>query len=140
MPTPDEIRESELGDKAKILGCCLRRSPSSDVWAADYGCFLVYETPDCSGEFRRFENLDQVEDFLLKRNSPAPESPADQGFEAMLIPPPLAEGESQKSIGRKVFPRICGDTIVPIKRGIFGFAGLHPHRPGGNRRDVAAFP
>ena len=28
---------------------------------------LVYETPDCSGEFRRFENLDQVEDFLLKK-------------------------------------------------------------------------
>src|SRR4029077_8137699 len=107
MPTPDEIRESELGDKAKILGCCLRRSPSSDVWAADYGCFLVYETPDCSGEFRRFENLDQVEDFLLKRNGPTPESPADQGFEAMLIPPPLAEGESQKSIGRKVFPHIA---------------------------------
>jgi hypothetical protein len=45
----------------------MRRSPSTDVWAADYGCLLVYETPDCSGEFRRFENLDQVEDFLLKR-------------------------------------------------------------------------
>ena len=26
MATPDEIRESELGTKAKILGCCLRRS------------------------------------------------------------------------------------------------------------------
>ena len=64
MATPDE---SELSNKAEILGCCLRRSPSSDVWAADYGCFLVYETPDCSGEFRRFENLDQVEDFLLKK-------------------------------------------------------------------------
>ena len=51
MPTPDEIRESELGDKAKILGCSLRRSPSTDVWSADYGCLLVYETPDCSGEF-----------------------------------------------------------------------------------------
>ena len=67
MATPDEIRESELGNKAKILGCCLRRSPSTDVWAADYGCLLVYETPDCSGTFRRFENLDQVEDFLVKR-------------------------------------------------------------------------
>ena len=66
MATPDEIRESELG-KAKSLGCCLRRSPSTDVWAADYGCFLVYETLDCSGESRRFENLDQVEDFLVKR-------------------------------------------------------------------------
>ena len=44
MATPDEIRESELGNKAKSLGCCLRRSPSTDVWAADYGCFLVYET------------------------------------------------------------------------------------------------
>ena len=55
MATPDE---SELSNKAEILGCCLRRSPFSDVWAADYGCFLVYETPDCSGEFRRFENLD----------------------------------------------------------------------------------
>ena len=51
MATPDEIRESELGNKAKILGCCLRRSPSTDVWAADYGCLLVYETPDCSGNF-----------------------------------------------------------------------------------------
>ena len=67
MATPDEIRENELGNKAKILGCCLRRSPSTDVWAADYGCLLVYETPDCSGEFHRFENLDQVEDFLVKR-------------------------------------------------------------------------
>jgi hypothetical protein len=67
MATPDEIKESELGNKAKILGCCMRRSPSTDVWAADYGCLLVYETPDCSGEFRRFENLDQVEDFLVKR-------------------------------------------------------------------------
>ena len=67
MATPDEIRESELGNKAKILGCCLRRSPSTDVWSADYGCLLVYETPDCSGEFHRFENLDQVEDFLVKR-------------------------------------------------------------------------
>ena len=67
MATPDEIRENELGNKAKILGCCLRRSPSTDVWAADYGCLLVYETPDCSGEFRRFENLDQVEEFLVKR-------------------------------------------------------------------------
>ncbi|MGA7395522.1 MAG: hypothetical protein WCC08_10890 [Terrimicrobiaceae bacterium] len=46
MATPDEIRESELGNKAKILGCCLRRLSSTDVWAADYGCVLVYETPD----------------------------------------------------------------------------------------------
>ena len=67
MATPDEIRESELGNKAKSLGCCLRRSPATDVWAADYGRFLVYETLDCSGESRRFENLDQVEDFLVKR-------------------------------------------------------------------------
>ena len=67
MATPDEIRESELGNKAKILGCCLRRSLSTDVWSADYGCLLVYETPDCSGEFQRFENLDQVEVFLVKR-------------------------------------------------------------------------
>ena len=49
MATPDEIRESELGNRAKSLGCCLRRSPSTDVWAADYGCFLVYETLNCSG-------------------------------------------------------------------------------------------
>ena len=69
MATPDEIRESELGDKAKILGCSLRRSPSTDVWSADYGCLLVYETPDCSGEFQRFENLDQVEVFLVKRGT-----------------------------------------------------------------------
>ena len=48
MATPDEIRESELGNKAKSIGCCLRRSPATDVWAADYGCFLVYETLDCS--------------------------------------------------------------------------------------------
>jgi hypothetical protein len=41
MSTPDEIRESELGDKAKILGCSLRRSSSTDVWAADYGWLLV---------------------------------------------------------------------------------------------------
>ena len=67
MATSDEIKENELGNKAKILGCCLRRSPAIDVWAADYGCFLVYETLDCSGESRRFENLDQVEDFLVKR-------------------------------------------------------------------------
>jgi hypothetical protein len=66
MATPDEIRESELGNKAKTLGFCLRRSPST-VWAADYGCLLVYERPDCSGEFRRFENLGQVEDFLVQR-------------------------------------------------------------------------
>jgi len=46
MPTPDEIRESEWGDKAKILGCSLRRSSSTDVWAADYGWLLVYEAPD----------------------------------------------------------------------------------------------
>jgi hypothetical protein len=38
------------------------------VSTAEYGCLLVYETPDCSGEFRRFENLDQVEDFLVKRD------------------------------------------------------------------------
>jgi hypothetical protein len=49
MAVPDEIRESELGNKAKILGCCLRRSPPTDVCAADYGCLLVYEMPDCSG-------------------------------------------------------------------------------------------
>jgi hypothetical protein len=67
MAIPDEVRESELGHKAKILGCCLRRSPATDVWAADYGYLLVYERPDCSGEFRRFENLDQVEDFLVQR-------------------------------------------------------------------------
>ena len=67
MASPDEIRESELGNKAKSLGRCLRRSPATDVWAADYGCFLVYEGLDCSGEFRRFENLDQVEDFLVQR-------------------------------------------------------------------------
>ena len=66
MATPDEIKERELGNKAKILGCCLRRSSSTDV-SADYGCLLVYETPDCSGDFHRFENLDQVEDFLVKR-------------------------------------------------------------------------
>ena len=59
--------QREMGNKAKILGCCLRRSPSTDVWSADYGCLLVYETPDCSGEFHRFENLDQVKDFLVKR-------------------------------------------------------------------------
>ena len=53
MATSDEIKESELGNKVKILGFCLRRSPSTDVWAADYGCLLVYETPDCSGEFHR---------------------------------------------------------------------------------------
>ena len=75
MATPDEIKESELANKATILGCCLRRSPSTDVWAADYGCLLVYETPDCSGEFHRFENLDQVEDFLVKRERSALESP-----------------------------------------------------------------
>ena len=67
MATLDEIKEKELGSKAKVLGCCLRRSPSTDVWAADYGCLLVYETPDFSGEFHRFQNLDQVEDFLAKR-------------------------------------------------------------------------
>ena len=67
MAIPEEIKESELSNKAKILGYCLRISPSTDVWAADYGCLLVYETPDCSGEFRRFENLDQVEEFLVKR-------------------------------------------------------------------------
>jgi hypothetical protein len=66
MATPDEIRESELGNKAKSIGYCLRRSPATDVWAADYGCFLVYETLVCSGESRRFQNLDQVEDFLVK--------------------------------------------------------------------------
>jgi len=34
----------------------------------DAGCSaVVYETLDCSGESRRFENLDQVEDFLVKR-------------------------------------------------------------------------
>ena len=49
MATPDEIREGELGNKAKVLGCCLRRSSSTDVWTADYGCLLVYKTPDCSG-------------------------------------------------------------------------------------------
>ena len=37
------------------------------AWAADCGCFLLYETLDCSVELRRFENLDQVEDFLVKR-------------------------------------------------------------------------
>jgi hypothetical protein len=62
MATPDEIRESELGNKVKSLGCFPRRSPSND-----YGCFLVYETLHCSGELRRFQNLDQVEDFLAKR-------------------------------------------------------------------------
>jgi len=67
MATPDEIKESELGKKAKSLGCCMRRSPSTDVWAADYGCFLVYETLDCSGELRVFQNLDQVEEFLATK-------------------------------------------------------------------------
>jgi len=48
MPTPDEIRESELGDKGKILGCSLRRSSSTDVWPlTTAGCWLlVYEAPD----------------------------------------------------------------------------------------------
>ena len=36
---PDKIRESELGNRAKSLGSCLRGSPSTDVWAQDYGCF-----------------------------------------------------------------------------------------------------
>jgi len=67
MATPDEIKESELGKKATSLGCCMRRSPSTDVWAADYGCFLVYETLDCSGELRVFQNLDQVEEFLATK-------------------------------------------------------------------------
>jgi hypothetical protein len=53
--------------KQRALTVVLRRSPSTDVCAADYGCFLVYETLDCSGELRRFQNLDQVEDFLAKR-------------------------------------------------------------------------
>ena len=66
MATPYEIRESELSNKAEILGCCEDRHPVT-CGPPDYGCFLVYETPDCSGEFRRFENLDQVEDFLLKK-------------------------------------------------------------------------
>ena len=37
------------------------------MWVADYGCLLVYETPDGSGEIHRFENFDQVKDFLEKR-------------------------------------------------------------------------
>jgi hypothetical protein len=75
MAAPDEIRESELGNKAKSLGCFLRRSPSTDVWAADYGCFLVYEMLDCSGESHRFENLDEVEDFLVKGEKPGASNP-----------------------------------------------------------------
>ena len=64
----DGSRLYQVGtDAAKSLGCCLRRSPATDVWAADYGCILVHETLDCSGESRRFEDLDQVEDFLVKR-------------------------------------------------------------------------
>jgi hypothetical protein len=51
MATPDEIRESELSNKAEILGWCLRRSPSSDVWVADYGCFLVMKRPIARGSF-----------------------------------------------------------------------------------------
>ncbi len=49
IATDDEIRENDLGNKAESLGCCLRRSPSTDVWAAYHGCYLVYETLDCSG-------------------------------------------------------------------------------------------
>jgi hypothetical protein len=37
----------------------------NDVWAADYGCFLVYGTLDCSGELRVFQNLDQVEELKI---------------------------------------------------------------------------
>ena len=59
MPTPDEIRESESGDKQRSLAV-LCEIAIDLPWSADYGCFLVYETPDCSGEFHRFENLDQV--------------------------------------------------------------------------------
>jgi hypothetical protein len=74
MATPDEIKESELGNKARSLAVvCEDRHPL--VWAADYGCLLVYETPDCSGEFHRFENLDQVENFLVKREESELENP-----------------------------------------------------------------
>jgi hypothetical protein len=33
--------------------------------AADYGCFLVCGTLDCSGELRVFQNLDQVEELKI---------------------------------------------------------------------------
>ena len=48
------------------------------MWVADYGCFLVYETPDGSGKFHHFGNRDQVENFLEKREEVRHlKSPAD---------------------------------------------------------------
>ena len=56
------------------------------MWVADYGCFLVYETPDGSGEFHRFENRDQVENFLEKREEVRHlKSPADH-FKSPIQP------------------------------------------------------
>jgi hypothetical protein len=43
MATPDEIRESELSNKAEILGCCLRRSPWSP--AARYATDSLDQPP-----------------------------------------------------------------------------------------------
>jgi hypothetical protein len=64
MATPDEIRESELGNKAKSLGCCLRRSPSADVWAADYGCFLVMKHSIARGSRAVSKTLIKLKTFL----------------------------------------------------------------------------
>ena len=58
---------SKANPEVSFKPCAAANCSSTDVWAADYGCLLVYEGPDCSGEFRRFENLDQVEDFLVQR-------------------------------------------------------------------------
>ena len=73
MATPNEIRESELGKKARSLGCCMRRSPSNDVWAADYGCFLVYETLDCSGELAFSRSSAKLKNSLRRSKRQAPD-------------------------------------------------------------------
>jgi hypothetical protein len=75
MATPDEIRESELG-KAKSLGVILRRSPSTDVWAADYGCFLVYETLDCSGSCAVSKTSTKLKTSLRRGNRSTLDIPA----------------------------------------------------------------
>jgi len=49
------------------------------VWAADYGCFLVYETLDCSGELRVFQKLGQA----LKKACPG------DGFNGRVVHPAL---------------------------------------------------
>jgi hypothetical protein len=74
IATLNDVRESEFGNKAKILGCCGRRSPSTDVRAADYGCLLVLKRQMARGNFTVSKTSTKLRTSLRRGKSPALEA------------------------------------------------------------------